>query len=388
MIGWDEILEGGLAPEATVMSWRGEAGGIEAAKMKHNVVMTPGTPVYFDQYQAGPEGEPLAIGGFNTLKMVYDYEPIPAALTPDESKYVLGAQANVWTEYITTREKLEYMVLPRMLALAEVVWTPKENKNWLDFNKRLPYHFKGFEQKGYHYSPGNYTVNIKPQSKNGKLSVSLSTEMVNGEIYYTLDGTDPDLQSRKYSSPVAIDSSALLKAVTVVNGQVMGAKPAEQRYVLHKAIEKNVSYLNSASSYYQADGPNTLTDGVRGTMAVGKYWHGFSGKDLVATIDLGAETSISSMSLGCLQKANDWIFMPQWVKFEVSDDGKNFKEIQTIQNPISLNEKQVIHTFTTQFKPVKAKFVRVTAKVLDALPKGHSGEGKPGWLFADEFIVQ
>ncbi|MGN6163975.1 MAG: beta-N-acetylhexosaminidase, partial [Flavisolibacter sp.] len=126
MIGWDEILEGGLAPEATVMSWRGEAGGIAAAKMNHDVVMTPGNPVYFDHYQGDPATEPLAIGGFNTLKKVYDYEPVPKELNEQEAKYVLGAQANLWTEYITTAEHVEYMVLPRMLALAEVVWSPKQ----------------------------------------------------------------------------------------------------------------------------------------------------------------------------------------------------------------------------------------------------------------------
>lgn len=387
MIGWDEILEGGLAPEATVMSWRGEAGGIEAAKMGHDVIMTPGNPVYFDHYQAGPEGEPLAIGGFNTLKRVYDYEPIPKELTVEEQKQVLGAQANVWTEYITTAQHLEYMVLPRMLALAEVTWTPKEGKDWLDFNKRLKYHFRGFEQKGYHYSPGNFKVDIKPVSQNGKLFVSLFTEAVNGEIYYTLNGTEPDMQSSKYTGPVRIDSSAVLKAVTVINRQVMGVKPAEQTFAMHKAIGKNVSYINPVSRYYQADGPNSLTDGVRGTAAVGRYWHGFSGKDLIATIDLGTEKSVSTVSLGCLQNYGDWIFMPEWVKFEVSEDGKDFKEVQVLKNPVPLNEKHAIYTFTARFSPVKAKFIRVTAKVLDALPKGHSGEGKPAWLFADEIIV-
>lgn len=387
MIGWDEILEGGLAPEATVMSWRGQAGGIQAAKMKHDVVMTPGNPVYFDHYQAGPEGEPLAIGGFNTLKRVYDYEPIPHELNAEDEKFVLGAQANLWTEYITTRENVEYMVLPRMLALAEVVWTPKENKDWLDFNQRLKYHFRGFEQKGYHYSPGNFTVNIKPISKEGKLFVSLSTEIINGEIYYTLDGTDPDTQSIRYTEPISINSSAVLKAVTVSNGKVMGTKPAEQIFVIHKAIGKNVNYTYPASRYYQADGPNSLTDGVKGTPAVGKYWHGFSGKDLIATIDLGAETAVSTISLGCLQNYSDWIFMPQWVKFEVSENGKDFTEVQLIKNPVSLSEKSKIYNFTAQFKPVKARFVRVSAKVLDALPKGHSGEGKPAWLFADEITV-
>ena len=150
MIGWDEILEGGLAPEATVMSWRGEAGGIEAAKMNHDVVMTPGSPCYFDHYQAGPEGEPRAIGGMNTLQKVYSYEPIPAELPADKARYVLGAQANLWTEYVTTAEHVEYMVLPRMLALAEVVWSPKETRDWQGFNQRLQPHFRAFEQKGLH----------------------------------------------------------------------------------------------------------------------------------------------------------------------------------------------------------------------------------------------
>ncbi len=130
MIGWDEILEGGLAPEAAIMSWRGEAGGIQAAQMGHDVVMTPGKPLYFDQYQAGPEGEPTAIGGMNTLKNVYDYEPVPKELNEQQAKFVLGAQANLWTEYITTPEQVKYMILPRMLALAEVVWSPKEIRNW------------------------------------------------------------------------------------------------------------------------------------------------------------------------------------------------------------------------------------------------------------------
>ncbi len=151
MIGWDEILEGGLAPEAAVMSWRGEEGGTNAAKMKHFVVMTPETPCYFDHYQATPETEPLAIGGYNPIKLVYAYEPVPKELDAAEAKYVMGSQANVWTEFIKTREHLEYMLLPRMLALAEVLWSAKDQRDWDDFSTRLPYHFRAFEQKGFHY---------------------------------------------------------------------------------------------------------------------------------------------------------------------------------------------------------------------------------------------
>jgi hexosaminidase len=151
LIGWDEILEGGLAPDAIVMSWRGEEGGIEAASMDHFVVMSPQKPCYFDHFQAGPEGEPDAFGGMNTLRDVYQYEPIPKMLSLSKSNYVLGAQANVWTEYISTREQLEYMLLPRMPALSETLWSPTNGKDWIDFNERLTVHIRGFEQKGIRY---------------------------------------------------------------------------------------------------------------------------------------------------------------------------------------------------------------------------------------------
>jgi hexosaminidase len=388
MIGWDEILEGGLAPEATVMSWRGEAGGIAAARMNHNVVMTPGSPVYFDQYQGDPVTEPLAIGGFNTLKKVYDYEPIPSELNPEQAKFVLGAQANLWAEYITTPAHVEYMVLPRMLALAEVVWSPKESRDWNSFNERLQSQFRVFDQKGLQYSKGNFKVNIKPSSRNNHLFVTLSTEAYKGKVYYTLNGEQPGLQSEVYSHPIKIDSSLVLKAVTVVNGKVISAIPAQQNFVMHKAIGRNVVYANPVSRYYMADGPNSLTDGVRGTSEVGKYWHGFAGKDLVATIDLGKLSPVQTITLGCLQHYRDWIMMPQWVSFEVSEDGDQFTEVAKLLNDVSLqNRVSVIKDFTASFPERTARFIRVTAKKLDTLPKGHPGEGQPAWIFADEIIV-
>ncbi len=327
IIGWDEILEGGLAPEATVMSWRGESGGIKAAKMKHDVVMTPGTPLYFDHYQAGPVGEPLAIGGFNTLKMVYDYNPIPKELDSADAKYVLGAQANVWTEFISTHEHLEYMVLPRMLALAEGLWSPKESKNYVSFYQRLQNQFIAFDEKGFHYCPGNFTVAISPSSQNDKLLVKLSSEIPGAAIFYTTNGSDPGETSNKYEQPINIDSSITLKAVTVIDGKVEGVKPTEQKFVMHKAVGKNVTYANPVSEYYTANGPNSLTDGVRGTAAPGKFWHGFHAKDLIATIDLGEETSIQKITIGCLQRYSDWIFLPQSVTYQISNDGENFTDL-------------------------------------------------------------
>ncbi len=387
IIGWDEILEGGLAPEATVMSWRGESGGIEAAKMKHNVVMTPGTPMYFDHYQAGPEGEPYAIGGMNTLKKVYDYEPIPKELSPSDAKYVLGAQANLWAEYIATPEQVEYMILPRMPALSEVLWSPKEQKNWIDFNNRLQNHFKGYGQKGLHYCLGNFTVQIKPVSKDGKLFVILSAEVMNSVIYYTLDGSEPTIQSNIYSEPIPINVSTLLKSSVAINGRIMGLQAAKQNFVTHKAIARSVTYKFPISPYYLADGPNSLTDGVRGTNAVGKYWHAFQGNDLIATIDLGISKPIEGIALGCLQNYNDWIFLPQSVKFETSMDGITFTEIKTVVNPIDVNQKSVRYDFKANFPSQLVRYVRVSAKN-NLCPNGHSGAGKPAWIFADEIIVE
>jgi len=218
--------------------------------------------------------------------------------------------------------------------------------------------------------------------------VTLSSEIPDAQIYYTTNGTDPDATSNKYENPIPIDSSVTLKAVDIIDGKVMGVKPAEQKFVMHKAVGKNVTYTNPVSRYYPADGPNTLTDGVRGTTEVNKYWHGLQGKDLIATIDMGTEASVKNISIGCLQRYSDWIFLPQSVTFEISNDGKNFTELGTVKNTISPDEKSpVIKNFTLNVPAQKARFIRVTAKNLGVCPKGHPGGGQPAWVFADEIVV-
>jgi hexosaminidase len=160
LIGWDEILEGGLAPNAAVMSWRGVDGGVEAAKQQHNVVMTPGSHCYLDHYQGNPETEPLAIGGFTPLEEIYSYEPVPDTLTVDEAKYIMGAQGNVWTEYMKTSDHVEYMVYPRAAALAEVVWSPKAERSYEEFLNRLRILAKRYDFYGLNYSKVAFTQNL------------------------------------------------------------------------------------------------------------------------------------------------------------------------------------------------------------------------------------
>ncbi len=224
IIGWDEILEGGLAPEATVMSWRGIEGGIAAAKQHHDVIMTPGTHCYFDHYQANPKFEPHAIGGYTTVQKVYSYEPIPSELSPEEAKYILGAQANMWTEYIPSEHHLEYMLLPRMLALAEVNWTLPKNKNWNDFNRRLQTQFLKFDREGTNYCPGDYTLYFKMiANPNGSDSLlKMGSEIYHAKIHYTLDNrSEPRDLSPVYSEPLEIAPGDSIKASVFENGKAV-----------------------------------------------------------------------------------------------------------------------------------------------------------------------
>jgi hexosaminidase len=239
LIGWDEILEGGLAPNATVMSWRGTQGGIAAARAGHDVVMSPNADCYFDHYQSRNPGEPLAIGGLTTLKDVYHYEPIPAALTATEAKHVLGAQANVWTEYIPTPSHVEYMIEPRMSAMAEVVWTAKDNRNWDDFQHRMAEHYNRLDAMDVNYRVPD------PEGFDGKITftdtttITINNPVAGAEIRYTLDGSEPTAGSSLYTSPIRVTKNVTLKAATIMpNGRMSLVKTAViEKQKVHQAVE-------------------------------------------------------------------------------------------------------------------------------------------------------
>ena len=203
MIGWDEILEGGLAPNATVMSWRGMRGGIEAAKSKHDVIMTPTTHVYFDYGQGDPAYEPLNIGSYVPLAKVYSFEPIPPELTADEAKYVIGGQANIWTEYMKTASHIEYMAFPRMLALSEVLWSKKEDRDFADFQRRLNAILPRLDKQGVNYripEPGGLRNVV---TETDRVSITLKPA-AGTRVHYTTDGTTPDERSPVYSRPIEV----------------------------------------------------------------------------------------------------------------------------------------------------------------------------------------
>jgi hexosaminidase len=276
-----------------------------------------------------------------------------------------------------------------MPALAEVLWTPKEQRNWQSFTKRLQPHLIGFELRGLHYSQGNFKVDIKPAVANNTLSIQLETENTDAVVYYTTDGGMPSAGSIRYEKPFEVKTSMTVKAVMALNNKIMNAKPAEQSFTFNKATGKNVQYATPFSKYYPANGPNSLTDGVRGTKDISRQWHAFSGNDMVATIDFGELINAKSITLGCIQNWGQWIFLPQWVKFEASEDGVNFTEIKTLVNTVPLTERDVqVKDFTAAFDEKKIKAIRVTAKNIGKCPKGHAGEGQDCWLFVDEVIVE
>ena len=300
LLGWDEILQGGIAPNATVMSWRGEEGGIAAVTSGHHAIMTPGAYCYLDSYQDAPYSQPEAIGGYLPLKKVYAYDPVPASLTAEQAKLVYGVQGNLWVEYIPTPEHVEYMIYPRMLALAEVAWSAPERKSWPDFHTRALSAVADLQKKGYH-------------------PFDLSKEI--------------------------------------------GSRPESLQPVSHLALGKKVTYNSSYSPHYPAQGNTALTDGIRGDWTYGDgSWQGFiSDNRLDVTIDMEKETPIHSITAAFMQVVGAEVFLPETVIISISDDGINFTELQKQHFEVS-KENPIRFTDISWQGEAKGRYVRYQAQ--------------------------
>ena len=300
LLGWDEILQGGIAPNATVMSWRGEEGGIAAVTSGHHAIMTPGAYCYLDSYQDAPYSQPEAIGGYLPLKKVYTYDPVPASLTAEQAKLVYGVQGNLWVEYIPTPEHVEYMIYPRMLALAEVAWSAPERKSWPDFHTRALSAVADLQKKGYH-------------------PFDLSKEI--------------------------------------------GSRPESLQPVSHLALGKKVTYNSSYSPHYPAQGNTALTDGIRGDWTYGDgSWQGFiSDNRLDVTIDMEKETPIHSITAAFMQVVGAEVFLPETVIISISDDGINFTELQKQHFEVS-KETPIRFTDISWQGEAKGRYVRYQAQ--------------------------
>ena len=300
LLGWDEILQGGIAPNATVMSWRGEEGGIAAVTSGHRAIMTPGAYCYLDSYQDAPYSQPEAIGGYLPLKKVYSYNPVPASLTAEQAKLVYGVQGNLWVEYIPTPEHVEYMIYPRILALAETAWSAPERKSWPDFHARALSAVADLQAKGYH------PFDLKKE---------------------------------------------------------IGSRPESLQSVSHLALGKKVIYNSPYSSHYPAQGNTALTDGIRGDWTYGDgSWKGFiSDNRLDVTIDMEKETSIHSVTAAFMQVVGAEVFLPETVVISISDDGTHFTELRKQHFEVS-KETPIRFTDISWQGEAKGRYVRYQAQ--------------------------
>ncbi len=381
LIGWDEILEGGLEKSAIVMNWRDEKIGIEATQSGHKVIMTPGKYTYFNSYQSSPEKEPEAMGGFLPLENVYAFNPVPDTLSANDIKRIWGVQGCLWTEYIPTEEHAEYMLYPRMLALAEVAWSNPEDKSWESFKYRVNQSIPILRQKGYN----SFTLSKEPEiimendSLNKAIAITLNSEIYPVEIRYTTDGSAVTGESQLYESPILVKDSVILKTQLFRDGQPLG-EVLEKRIDYHKAIGKKIEYINPYNRYYPAKGDNSLIDGLYGGFSHGDgLWQGFIGAPFDVIIDLGETDSLRHLRIHFLQNANAEIWFPKEITIALSNAREgDFETVATFKNSL-IKDKD--GTFSRSFEwngSQQARFIRITATINPAVR---------GWLFADEIVV-
>lgn len=389
MIGWDEIMEGGLTPGAVVMSWRGEEGGIKAAELGHDAIMTPTNYCYFDYYQTlDRTGEPDAIGGYVPLEKVYSFNPIPAHFTPEQASHILGAQANIWTEYIPYFHQVEYMELPRFAAMSEVQWTDPAKKNYTEFTHRLLPLMKHYEKEGFNYAKHIFNISGKLTNdvEKGVIVATLETAD-DAPVYYTTDGSTPTAKSNRYTAPVELDKSCTIKAVAI---RPEGTTPLFVDSVKFcKSTSRHIELGSKPHSRYNGDA-SILVDGKYGPEAFNTgAWLGFEGVPFIATVDLGSQQEISAVTLRNNVNTPNWIFDGRKITVEVSDDGKTFTEVAVEELPQATEHIEKIVAHEMKFNPVKARYVRVTEDCELSIPEFHGvGFGKPGFLFVDEIIVE
>lgn len=386
IIGWDEILEGGLAPNAAVMSWRGFQGGIDAAKQKHYVVMSPGSHCYFDHYQGEPKNEPISFGGYTNVEKVYSFNPIPKELTTEEAKYILGGQANLWTEYINTPQHAEYMVMPRMAALAEVLWGTSNPDQYKEFEKRLIHHFDSYKAKNINFSKAIYEVTTKAHPTENKMGLLFELKSANPSgIRYTTDGSQPNINSLPYKNPISITFNQTVKAGYFEEG-ILKSAITEQVFEVTKSTGRKIELQKQPHENYGIGGSFSLVDGMIGNPSkFGRDWLGFWGEDLVATIDLGKEETISKVKINTLSSEGSWIHLPKEIQIAVSNDAVNFKTVKVIaKNEIDSKKGRI----EAEFSKTPAKYIKVTALNNGIIVEGKPGAGSKCWLFVDEISVE
>ena len=383
MLGWDEMLEGGLAPGATVMSWTSHRGGIETARLHHNAIMTPIQYLYFSNPTYN------RIKGTKSLERVYTFEPVSDELTEEEKQYIIGAQGCIWTEWTRDSLKMEWQILPRMAALSEIQWTEPAHKDFDGFLNRLPALLAIYKDRGYDFRQDIYdvTIQVVPEEQEGKAKVFFLT-FDNTEVHYTLDGSEPNAQSPLYTDTLHLDKDAVIQAIAV---RPQGNSSISKEEIHFNAVTMKPATLNvEPHKSYTFQGGSTLTDGLYGDLNYRSgRWVGFYGNNPDITIDMQEPKEISSAFINTLLNPGDAIFGATGLKIEISDDGKVFREIASKKIPVlEKGTKMQIRKEEISFDKVKTRYVRIIAETTSKLPAWHSMPGKNAFLFVDEIGVE
>jgi hexosaminidase len=384
IIGWDEILEGGLSPNATVMSWRGMEGGIEAAKQKHDVIMATSTHLYYDYYQSKSPLEPLAIGGLITLEKAYSLEPVPAELNIEEKKYIKGVQALLWTEYVSNAEIAEYMLYPRLAAAAEIAWSD-EKKDYPNFKARINTQLERYQFMAVNYSKAIYDLDYElVKTKTGDYAIKINSDAPNSQIKYTTDGSEPNENSFVYSqakAPLLINNPNLQAKLFSKTGSVLG-RVSSQPFTFSKTLGKNYIF-ELQPLQYKGTTAFALTDGKKGSKNNFTEWVGFKDADLNVKIDLEQATQISRVDVGFLSDEESWVYLPNSLEILVSKDGTNYSSIKKIDLGESAQKGKMVQQINAGFEIQTARYIKIIAKNTG---KANSTK-KDRYLMADEISV-
>ncbi len=378
LVGWDEIMDGGLANNAVVMNWRGIEVGKKALEQGNPVVLT--SDCYIDNYQGLPDYEPQANGGYLPLKTLYHYSLEKENLSPALQKNILGTQANLWAEHVGSTEHSEYMLFPRLLALAEISWTTDNLKNWDNFINRTQAFMKRLDVMKVNYARSMYQVVPTVENQKGTIFLKLDCEVPNADIRYAL-GDTPIEKATKYHQPIALNRNTTFKA-TVFSGKATNTITTGE-VIFHKAIDKKVSYSPLYHKSYQGQGEATLTNVIRGTKNFHDgQWLGWLGDDVTLTLDLEQATEVREVRIGAMDAQASGIYFPIKFMVSLSNDGENYREVATHNEPCVVRGKSSLKDFVLKFSPTEARYIKLTLKNVKTPPKGGDA-----WLFIDEFLV-
>lgn len=390
LLGWDEILEGGLPQRATVMSWRGFHGGIEAANAGHDVVMSPGSPLYFDHNQGKSEFEPPSWGGYNNLLKVYNFNPVPTDIEADKRHHILGGQANLWTEQVKSLSHIQYMMLPRLSALSEALWTNTDQKNEQQFIKKIAIHFDRLTALDYTFAESSLSPDyeVSYDKINKEFVLELQNELGVYDISYTLDGTTPTLSSAVYREPIRYTTPIDLAAQTLRNGAPIGF-PLKKTFSTGSSDTYTIAYTNPYNESYRGGGDFALFDNrFASQRGDDPNWQGLPQKDFEVAIDLGEANSVSYIGLNFFQHIGATsVMLPTEVMIAISENGTDYTTVFTKLLETIKGRDPIIKRIEADFEKQNVSFIKISAKNRGQLPEWHIRSGD-AWLFVDEVTIK